>query len=77
MDGPHKNLVRFHNGTFGAKIAEPFLAIPGSGRSYVVNVLSQKIRIFSTDSGFFRIFFQSKPGECHGDSGKPNFIKIC
>ena len=24
-----------------------------------------------------RIFFQSKPGELHGESRKPNYIKIC
>ena len=39
-----------------------YLATPDgkSGRHYVVNVLSQKNRIFSPDSGFFRIFFKSR-----------------
>ena len=32
---------------------------------------------FYPDSGFFRNFFQSKPGYFHGESGKLNFIKIC
>ena len=50
---------------------------PGRCERYVIKRFDRKSRISPRIPDFFRIFFQSKPGEFHADSGKLNFIKIC